>query len=182
MYSSIYVDEDLIIPALSPAILWIVNGRPWNVETSGSPRKVVETADAKNYLFEGVCGGKLSIAAFKEGFGIAEAVPVFPLRPHYMLARTDNGWNYEAGVGLTMAKNANWSGNSGMDNRGVQIQKISDEKFSVDLIDASASAAIPAGATHFVYEFKVFNKEQEGYVDGALDSTKMVHNGARESS
>ncbi len=181
MYSSIYIDEDLIIPALSPAILWIVNGRPWNVETSGSPRKVVETADAKNYLFEGVCGGKLSIAAFKEGFGIAEAVPVFPLRPHYMLARTDNGWNYEAGVGLTMAKNANWSGNSGMDNRGVQIQKISDEKFSVDLIDASASAAIPAGATHFVYEFKVFNKEQDVYVDGALDSTKMVHNGARES-
>lgn len=181
MRSAIYIDEEMIIPALSPAVLWIVNGRPWNVETTGTPRKVVETDNAKSLLFEGEQGGDLSIDKFKARFSIPETMPVFPLRPHYMLARTDNGWNYDVGVGLTMAKSDNWAGNSGMDNRGVQIQKISDEKFPISELPAEANPAIPAGATQYSYEFKIFNKPEEVYVGGSIDHSKMIHNGARES-
>ena len=158
-----YIYQDYKIPALSSALIWIVNTSPWEV---GSDRKVTEAANVQSLLL-GNGEENLNVAKFKSVYGLDENVLVFPSRTSYMLGRTDYGVTETNKWGTALAKSASnrWSDiNSKVDNRMIQIQKV--DKSTV-FQDANG---------YYVFEMDVLHKEEEIYADGKLDANDVLIN------
>ena len=163
--------EDYIIPALSSAVIWMVNAYPWAVESTADEfgiRRVYEAEGAESSLF-GTSAENLSIEKFKEIYSLGEEVQVFPVRCQYMLMNGTYS-NDGEGMGAPVAKSSKWGGvNSSIANRGVQIQKFNlDAEYSI-----AGMVDVPVGATYYKYEVGVLNQEENVYTDGVFDPTKV---------
>lgn len=158
-----YIYNDYKIPALSSALIWIVNTSPWEV---GSDRKLTEAANVQSLLL-GEGPDNLSVAKFKSIYGLDESVLVFPSRTSYMLGRTDYGVTETNKWGTALAKSASnrWADiNSKTDKRMIQIQKVDE------------TTVFEEEGKFYVYEMDVLHKEEEIYADGKLDANDVLLN------
>ena len=158
--SAAYIYQDFKIPALSSAIIWIVNTTPWEV----SSNKVSESAGAASLLL-GDGEENLNVEKFKNVYGLDESVLVFPVRTNYMIGRSDYG-NASSGWGTALSKSASnrWSDiNSSVADRGVQIQKMDESKvFETE------------DGKFYIIEMDVLNREEVIYADGKLDANDVL--------
>ena len=158
--SAAYIYQDFKIPALSSAIIWIVNTTPWEV----SSNKVSESAGAASLLL-GDGEENLNVEKFKNVYGLDESVLVFPVRTNYMIGRSDYG-NASSGWGTALSKSASnrWSDiNSSVADRGVQIQKMNESKvFETE------------DGKFYIIEMDVLNREEVIYADGKLDANDVL--------
>ena len=158
--SAAYIYQDFKIPALSSAIIWIVNTTPWEV----SSNKVSESAGAVSLLL-GDGEENLNVEKFKNVYGLDESVLVFPVRTNYMIGRSDYG-NASSGWGTALSKSASnrWSDiNSSVADRGVQIQKMDESKvFETE------------DGKFYIIEMDVLNREEVIYADGKLDANDVL--------
>ena len=162
-----YIYQDYEIPALSSAIIWLVNTNPWTIDSN----KIVEFADYKSKIF-GNDPENLSVKKFKDAYGLDESTLVFPTRISYMLGRTDYGVTDTNSWGTALSKNTLseptknvWGGmNSKVDKRLLQIQKIDQTKVMTD-----------ENGT-YVYEMDVLHREEDIYADGKLDANDVLLN------
>ena len=158
--SAAYIYQDYEIPALSSAIIWIVNTTPWEVASN----KVSESAGAASLLL-GDGEENLNVEKFKNVYGLDESVLVFPVRTNYMIGRSDYG-NASSGWGTALSKSASnrWSDiNSSVADRGVQIQKMDETKvFETE------------DGRFYVIEMDVLNREEVIYADGVLDANDVL--------
>ena len=158
--SAAYIYQDFKIPALSSAIIWIVNTTPWEVASN----KVSESAGAASLLL-GDGEENLNVEKFKNVYGLDESVLVFPVRTNYMIGRSDYG-NASSGWGTALSKSASnrWSDiNSSVADRGVQIQKMDESKvFETE------------DGKFYIIEMDVLNREEVIYADGKLDANDVL--------
>lgn len=158
--SAAYIYQDFKIPALSSAIIWIVNTTPWEVASN----KVSESAGAASLIL-GDGEENLSVEKFKNVYGLDESVLVFPARTNYMIGRSDYG-NASSGWGTALSKSASnrWSDiNSSVADRGVQIQKMDETKvFETE------------DGKFYIIEMDVLNREEVVYADGKLDANDVL--------
>jgi hypothetical protein len=184
MAGGVYIYQDYVIPALSKATIWVVMASPWTVESTatGEPaaRRVVESADVATKIF-GSSEENLSIDKFRNLWGMDSSELVFPVRPQYMIHNNTSAYNPTTGLGQPVAKSASshWTDiNTSIDNRGIQIQRVDQETY----FPIGEDSVAPANAAFFRYEWVVSNKEEEVYVDGILDRSKIVAHGTSGSS
>ena len=158
--SAAYIYQDFKIPALSSAIIWIVNTTPWEVASN----KVSESAGAASLIL-GDGEENLNVEKFKNVYGLDESVLVFPARTNYMIGRSDYG-NASSGWGTALSKSASnrWSDiNSSVADRGVQIQKMDETKvFETE------------DGRFYIIEMDVLNREEVVYADGKLDANDLL--------
>ena len=158
--SAAYIYQDFKIPALSSAIIWIVNTTPWEVASN----KVSESAGAASLIL-GDGEENLNVEKFKNVYGLDESVLVFPARTNYMIGRSDYG-NASSGWGTALSKSASnrWSDiNSSVADRGVQIQKMDETKvFETE------------DGRFYIIEMDVLNREEVIYADGKLDANDVL--------
>ena len=158
--SAAYIYQDFKIPALSSAIIWIVNTTPWEVASN----KVSESAGAASLIL-GDGEENLNVEKFKNVYGLDESVLVFPVRTNYMIGRSDYG-NASSGWGTALSKSASnrWSDiNSSVADRGVQIQKMDKSKvFETE------------DGKFYIIEMDVLNREEVIYADGKLDANDVL--------
>lgn len=158
--SAAYIYQDFKIPALSSAIIWIVNTTPWEVASN----KVSESAGAASLIL-GDGEENLNVEKFKNVYGLDESVLVFPARTNYMIGRSDYG-NASSGWGTALSKSASnrWSDiNSSVADRGVQIQKMDETKvFETE------------DGRFYIIEMDVLNREEVVYADGKLDANDVL--------
>ena len=158
--SAAYIYQDFKIPALSSAIIWIVNTTPWEV----SSNKVSESAGAASLIL-GDGEENLNVEKFKNVYGLDESVLVFPVRTNYMIGRSDYG-NATSGWGTALSKSASnrWSDiNTSVADRGVQIQKMDETKVFET-----------ADGRFYIIEMDVLNREEDIYADGKLDANDIL--------
>ena len=159
--SAAYIYQDYEIPALSSAIIWIVNTSPWEV----SSNKVSEAAGAQSLIL-GDGEENLNVGKFKNVYGLDESDLVFPVRTNYMCGRSDYGAPQDNGWGTALSKGASnrWSDiNSSVANRGVQIQKMNETKvFETE------------SGEYYIIEMDVLHREEDIYADGKLDENDVV--------
>ncbi len=160
-----FIYNDYKIPALSTAIIWIVNTSPWEV----SSNVLSEAAGAKAMIL-GDAEENLNVADFKRVYGLSEDTLVFPSRTSYMLGRTDS-WakpgetNGFWGTALSKGTSNRWTDiNSKVDNRVVQIQKLDE------------TTIYEKDGKHYVYDMEVLHKEEDIYADGVLDDNDVLKN------
>lgn len=175
MAGGIYIYQDYIIPALGKAYLWVVSAYPWTVEATASVasegRQIIEAADVASWVF-GPNDTNLSLNKFKNRWNLAEAELVFPVRPQYMIHNNTSAYNATTGLGQPVAKGAtsHWTDiNSSTANRGIQIQKVDQETYYAVGDDTTG----PLGSAFFRYEWVVTNKEEDVYVNGVIDRSKI---------
>jgi hypothetical protein len=101
--SAAYIYQDYEIPALSSAIIWIVNTAPWEV----SSNKLSEAEGVASLLL-GDAEGNLNVAKFKGVYGLDESTLVLPVRTNYMVGRSDYG-DISTGWGTALSKSASWA-------------------------------------------------------------------------
>jgi hypothetical protein len=158
--SAAYIYQDYEIPALSSAIIWIVNTAPWEV----SSNKVKEAEGVASMLL-GDAEGNLNVEKFKGVYGLDESALVFPVRTNYMIGRSDYG-NATSGWGTALSKSASnrWSDiNTSVADRGVQIQKMDKTKvFETE------------DGRFYIIEMDVLNREEVIYADGVLDANDIL--------
>ena len=158
--SAAYIYQDFEIPALSSAIIWIVNTSPWEV----SSNKVSEAAGAQSLIL-GDGEENLNVEKFKAVYGLDDSALVFPVRTNYMIGRSDYG-NATSGWGTALSKSASnrWSDiNSSVASRGVQIQKMDETKvFETE------------DGRFYIIEMDVLNREEDIYADGKLDANDIL--------
>ena len=158
--SAAYIYQDFEIPALSSAIIWIVNTSPWEV----SSNKVSEAAGAQSLIL-GDGEENLNVEKFKNVYGLDDAALVFPVRTNYMIGRSDYG-NASSGWGTALSKSSSnrWSDiNSSVADRGVQIQKMDKTKvFETE------------DGRFYIIEMDVLNREEVIYADGVLDANDVL--------
>lgn len=150
-----YIYQDYKIPALSSAIIWIVNTYPWTVASN----KVSEVEGAQSLLL-GNGEGNLNVETFKNVYGLDESVLVFPTRVNYILGRSDYG-DLSTGWGTALMKSTgNWwkDINSSTPDRAIQIQKM-NESMVFETEDGK----------FYTLEMDVLNREEDVYADGKLD-------------
>ena len=155
-----YIYQDYKIPALSSAIIWIVNTTPWTVANN----KVSEAAGAQSLIL-GDGEENLNVAKFKNVYGLDDSAVVFPVRTNYMIGRSDYG-NLAGGWGTALAKSGTnlWTDiNSSVANRAVQIQKM-DESMVFETEDGK----------FYTIEMDVLNREEDIYADGKLDANDVL--------
>ncbi|MBO5715515.1 MAG: hypothetical protein J6S23_03875 [Clostridia bacterium] len=153
--SAAYIYQDYEIPALSSAIIWIVNTSPWEVASN----KLSEAEGVASLLL-GDAEGNLNVAKFKGVYGLDESTLVFPVRTNYMIGRSDYG-DLSTGWGTALSKGSSnrWADiNSSVADRGVQIQKMDETKvFKTE------------DGKFYTIEMDVLNREEDIYADGKLD-------------
>lgn len=153
--SAAYIYQDYEIPALSSAIIWIVNTSPWEVASN----KLSEAEGVASLLL-GDAEGNLNVAKFKGVYGLDESTLVFPVRTNYMIGRSDWG-DLSTGWGTALSKSSTnrWADiNSSVANRAVQIQKMDETKvFKTE------------DGKFYTIEMDVLNREEDIYADGKLD-------------
>ena len=158
--SAAYIYQDFEIPALSSAIIWIVNTSPWEV----SSNKVSEAAGAQSLIL-GDGEENLNVEKFKAVYGLDDSALVFPVRTNYMIGRSDYG-NATSGWGTALSKSSSnrWSDiNSSVASRGVQIQKMDETKvFETE------------DGRFYIIEMDVLNREEDIYADGKLDADDVL--------
>ena len=158
--SAAYIYQDFEIPALSSAIIWIVNTSPWEV----SSNKVSEAAGAQSLIL-GDGEENLNVEKFKAVYGLDDSALVFPVRTNYMIGRSDYG-NATSGWGTALSKSSSnrWSDiNSSVASRGVQIQKMDETKvFETE------------DGRFYIIEMDVLNREEDIYADGKLDANDVL--------
>ena len=131
MGSSAFIYQDYIIQPLSSAVIWLVSSFPWS-QTSGNVeivdgtqgRAIIEAENVQANIF-GDKPENLSIAKFRDVYGLAENVLVFPIRPQPCLVNATSAGNAE-GLGAAPIKSggSSFTGvNSSIVDRGFQIQK-----------------------------------------------------------
>ena len=154
--SAAYIYQDYEIPALSSAIIWIVNTSPWEVASN----KLSEAEGVASLLL-GDAEGNLNVAKFKGVYGLDESTLVFPVRTNYMIGRSDYG-DLSTGWGTALSKGSSnrWADiNSSVADRGVQIQKMDETKvFKTE------------DGKFYTIEMDVLNREEDIYADGKLDA------------
>ena len=154
--SAAYIYQDYEIPALSSAIIWIVNTSPWEVASN----KLSEAEGVASLLL-GDAEGNLNVAKFKGVYGLDESTLVFPVRTNYMVGRSDYG-DLSTGWGTALSKGSSnrWADiNSSVANRAVQIQKMDETKvFKTE------------DGKFYTIEMDVLNREEDIYADGKLDA------------
>ena len=158
--SAAYIYQDFEIPALSSAIIWIVNTSPWEV----SSNKVKEAEGVASLLL-GDGEENLNVEKFKSVYGLDESAIVFPVRTNYMVGRSDYG-NASSGWGTALSKGASnrWADiNSSVSDRAVQIQKMDETKVFET-----------ADGRYYVIEMDVLNREEDIYADGKLDANDVL--------
>ena len=158
--SAAYIYQDFEIPALSSAIIWIVNTAPWEV----SSNKVSEASGAAGLIL-GDGEENLNVGKFKNVYGLDESAIVFPVRTNYMIGRSDYG-NATSGWGTALSKSASnrWSDiNTSVADRGVQIQKMDETKVFET-----------ADGRFYIIEMDVLNREEDIYADGKLDANDIL--------
>lgn len=175
MSGGAYIYQDYIIPALGKAYIWIVAAYPWAVESAASVvqegRQIVEDTDVSSWVF-GPNEMNLSIAKFQARWELDSNALVFPVRPQYMIHNNTSAYNVADGLGQPVAKAAasRWADiNTSTANRGIQIQKVDQETYFPVGDDATG----PAGSAFYRYEWVVTNKEEDVYVNGVIDRTKI---------
>ena len=155
-----YIYQDYEIPALSSAIIWIVNTTPWTVASN----KVSEVSGAASLIL-GDGEENLNVGKFKNVYGLDESALVFPVRTNYMIGRSDYG-DLSTGWGTALAKSGTnlWTEiNSSVANRGIQIQKIDETKvFETE------------DGKYYIIEMDVLNREEDIYADGKLDENDIL--------
>ena len=160
--SAAYIYQDYEIPALSSAIIWIVNTSPW--EQDSKTRKITEAANVQSLLL-GDGEENLNVEKFKGVYGLDESALVFPVRTNYMLGRSDYG-DATSGWGTALSKGSSnrWADiNSSVADRAVQIQKMDETKvFETE------------DGRFYVIEMDVLNREEVIYADGVLDSNDVL--------
>ena len=153
--SAAYIYQDYEIPALSSAIIWIVNTSPWEVASN----KLSEAEGVASLLL-GDAEGNLNVAKFKGVYGLDESTLVFPVRTNYMVGRSDYG-DISTGWGTALSKGSSnrWADiNSSVADRAVQIQKMDETKvFQTE------------DGKFYTIEMDVLNREEDIYADGKLD-------------
>lgn len=160
--SSAYIYQDYKIPALSSALIWIVNTSPWEV----SSNKLSEAANVQSLLL-GNGADNLNVNKFKSIYGLCEDITVFPVRTNYMIGRTDYGASEANPWGTALSKGASnrWSDiNSSVDKRMVQIQKVDE------------TTVFEEEGKFYVYEMDVLHREEDIYADGKLDANDVLVN------
>ena len=159
-----YIYQDYEIPALSSAIIWIVNTSPWEVSGTKNARFISEVEGAKGMIL-GNGEENLNVAKFKDVYGLDESVLVFPVRTNYMIGRSDYG-DLSTGWGTALSKGSSnrWADiNSSVANRGVQIQKMDETKvFKTE------------DGKFYTIEMDVLNREEDIYADGKLDENDIL--------
>ncbi|HHU24987.1 MAG: InlB B-repeat-containing protein [Bacilli bacterium] len=181
MGSSAFIYQDYIIQPLSSAVIWLVSSFPWS-QTSGNVeivdgtqgRAIIEAENVQANIF-GDKPENLSIAKFRDVYGLAENVLVFPIRPQPCLVNATSAGNAE-GLGAAPIKSggSSFTGvNSSIVDRGFQIQKFD--------LDMKIPVADMEGVSYYKYDLNVLNREEDLYVDGVLDKTKMQIFGGRET-
>lgn len=183
MGSGVFIYQDYKIPALSSAVIWLVASYPWvqgdGELINGTAGKVLsEEAGAAAHLF-GNAPENLSIAKFREVYGLSEDVPVFPVRPQPCLMNGTSAGDSEGfGAAPVKAASSRFSTfNSTIDNRGVQIQKFDLSK-KITLTETVAGFET---AAYYKYDVGVLNKEEDVYTNGQFDRSKIVVKGGRET-
>lgn len=184
--SSTFIYKDFIIPALSSAYIWVPSGVPWKVKSvSGNPNLTHEIYILNEKLLYGTGEDRINENKFRSRYNLPEETPVLFARLNYTLFNNPHVYNPTTGFGSPVNKNwetkpsdSYWISNSSMDDRAVQILKIDVDKVH-SIPDGDTT--VPAGATYFKWEFGVENKEEDVFVDGVLDKTKIKVYGKRES-
>lgn len=158
--SAAYIYQDYEIPALSSAIIWIVNTAPWEVASN----KASEVAGAQSMIL-GSGEENLNVGKFKAVYGLDDSALVFPVRTNYMLGRSDYG-DLSTGWGTALSKSASnrWTDiNSSAANRAVQIQKMDETKVFET-----------ADGKFYTIEMDVLHREEDIYADGKLDASDVL--------
>lgn len=159
MGCSAYIYQDYKIPALSSAVIWLVNTTPWT-QSNGS---IVENANIKSMIL-GNDPENLSVSKFRGVYGLDENALVFP-------ARTVNGlfngtYGYQGdhyGTGLYKTGSNAWADISPKtDKRMIQIQKYEEIIFE-------------ESGKYFYYDVDVVNREEDIYADGKFDSADLAN-------
>ncbi|MGI6359580.1 MAG: hypothetical protein ACOX02_00870 [Acholeplasmatales bacterium] len=179
--SSAFIYKDFEIPALSKAYIWVANGVPWKTRTPEGDNPLGLThevfIDNENLIY-GPGENQLNESKFRATYNLSEDTLVFFLRLNYTLFNNPYKYSSTTGFGSPVCKNASWISNSSVDNRAVQILKIDvDKKHSIP----SGDTTVPTGATYFKWVFGVENKEEDVFVDGVLDKTKIKIYGQENS-
>ncbi len=158
-----YIYQDFEIPALSSAIIWIVNTTPWTVASN----KLSEVSGAQSMIL-GDGEENLNVEKFRNVYGLDESVLVFPVRTNYMIGRSDYGVTEDNAWGTALMKSSsNWwtDINSSVANRAVQIQKMDETKvFETE------------DGKYYILEMDVLNREEDIYADGKLDANDILLN------
>ncbi|MDD4166539.1 MAG: InlB B-repeat-containing protein [Endomicrobiaceae bacterium] len=179
MGSGMFIYQDYVIPALSSAVIWLVGSFPWTqaegtMANGEAGRVIVEAESVQSNLF-GDNPENLSIQKFRDIYSLSEEVLVFPIRTQACLVNSLSA-STDDGLGAAPIKGASsqFSGvNSSIANRGFQIQKFDlDKQIPVSGVD---------GVAYYKYDVGVLNREDDLYVDGVLDRTKMTIFGGRET-
>lgn len=175
MSGAAYIYQDYIIPALGKAYIWIVAAYPWSVEATASVlaegRQIIEDADVASWVF-GPNEMNLSIAKFQNRWNLNSSELVFPVRPQYMIHNNTSAYDPALGLGQPVAKAAasRWADiNTSVANRGIQIQKVDQESY----FPIGSDTTGPVGSVYYRYEWVVTNKEEDVYVNGVIDRTKI---------
>lgn len=179
MGSAMYIYQDYVIPALGSAVIWILTSYPWvqadgQMANEATGKVLTEAAGFEKHLI-GNNPENLSIEKFRKVYNLPESVLVFTTRTQPCLvnaesAAADNG----LGAAPIKASGSMFTGvNGSMADRGFQIQKFDlEKKFTVSGID---------GVSYYKYDVGVLNQEEDLYVDGVLDKSKMEIFGGRET-
>ena len=159
--SAAYIYQDYEIPALSSAIIWIVNTNPWTV----SSNKISEVEGAESLIL-GNGENNLNVEKFKNVYGLDESALVFPARTNYIIGRSDYGITDTNKTGTAVMKSSsNWwtDINSSVADRGIQIQKMDETKVFET-----------ADGEYYIIEMDVLHREEDIYADGKLDANDVV--------
>ncbi len=180
--SSAFIYKDFEIPALSSAYIWVANGVPWKTRKPAEGENPLGLTheiyiDNENLIY-GSGENQLNESKFRATYNLPEDTLVFFVRLNYTLFNNPHKYSSTTGFGSPVCKNVMWASNSSVDNRAVQILKISvDKKHNIP----SGDTTVPSGATYFKWVFGVENKEEDVFVNGVLDKTKIKIYGQENS-
>ena len=170
---SAFIYQDVEIPALSSATIWVLTQTSHKVD--GTTREAYEFDSS--VVFEGV-DSNVTMEKFKAYHQLGETDIVAPAVQNYMLVNGTYAFNEENGLGAAIMKGGTyWTMSSAYADRVVQIQKLdTDTYFSVD-VDEAAWDYSGTNPAFFRYEWGVINTVEEVYTDGVFDSSKVMWTG-----
>lgn len=166
MSAATYIYKDFKIPALSSAIVWLVNNKPWT-QTKKDPEKGVlggEIIEADNIqsLIIGEKDENLNAKDFRQVYGLSDDVLVLPSRVNYGLINGTTGYTGD-GWGTGVYKTTVWPNvNSSTTYRGIQLQK-----FTHKILEEEGTGK------YFHYEMDVINREEDIYANGTFDADDL---------
>lgn len=176
------INKDVFLEPFETGLIWHIlggNDLPWIITTAAGANQYKDLrenpSNGKNWLFDWQ-GGNLKESDFRKEHNINDDVKVIPVRAASFVVNqlSPDG----DGIGTPARAAAGFTGNnSSVENRGVQLSYI-DPTIKHDLSEAEKENAELAAAKYFIVESFILNPEEEIYVDGVLDTSKIsIHNG-----